>query len=319
MAHFPRIRAFGFWTDGGALLASEMELFDAHQSKAINGDEGGAYAPSSVIEIGGSGEKITGPFWSTGTFRVDGLADLKGGATITGGDLTVAQDAVVQGTLDVEDLATLDSLAVVNDASIQGNAEVQGTSHLVGNVTADADVACERLAIHGSHLGSNLLSVNGAARITGNCEINGLFACDGAAAFGSTLGVGGALTVTGNTTFNGVTKAKGRFKRRVLAMTDAPTTVSVTDYDMVYVSSSVLTTARALIISTSGAEEGDVLRVITKNSTYSVDVDYGDGAASYLVASDKQQWLEVTFIGGAWVRTAFGDRITLSSANLVGG
>lgn len=302
MAHFNRIRSLGFWVLNSVVQPSEMEAFDANLAKAVNGDEGGTWAPSAKIIVGGQGVEITG------ACLIGSLLQAQAGATITGGDLTVSQDATIQGTLDVDDLATVDSLAVVNDASIQGNAEVQGTSHLVGNVTADNDIACERLAIHGSHLGSNILSVNGAGRITGNCEINGQFACDGAASFGNNVSVGGTLTVTGNTTFNGVTKAKGRFKRRVRTMGDANETVSVSDYDLVFMPAGVMTTSRTVQISTTGAEEGDVIRVICEDTGTDLNVDYAATSLPLKIATTSRRWVELTYISSAWHLSGFGDR-----------
>lgn len=302
MAHFNRIRSFGFWTLNSVLQPSETETFDANLAKAINGDEGGTWAPSAKIIIGGQGVEITG------ACLIGSLLQAQAGATITGGDLTVSQDAAVQGDLDVDGTATVNALAVVTNATVQDNLEVQGTTHLVGNVTANNDIACERLAIHGSHLGSNILSVNGDARITGNTEINGAFACDGAASFGSTLAVGGALTVTGNTTFNGVTKAKGRFKRRVRTMGDANETVSVSDYDLVFMPAGVMTTSRTVQISTTGAEEGDVIRVICEDTVTDLNVDYAASSTPLRINTAQRRWLELTYISGVWHLSGLGDK-----------
>lgn len=57
---FPRIRAAGMWTLGSVLSPSEEEAFDDHQSKAIDGYAGGAYAPSAPIVVGASGGNTTG-------------------------------------------------------------------------------------------------------------------------------------------------------------------------------------------------------------------------------------------------------------------
>lgn len=274
--HFTRVRPSGFWVDGGALLASEMAVFDEHQLKAINGDEGGSWSPSSVIEIGGAGAKFTGPFWSTGTFRVDGLADLKGGATVTGGDLVVSQDASVQGALEVDGLATVDELAVVNGANIQGNAAVQGALAVTGNIGTDGDVFCERVAIHGGHLGANVLSVNGAARITGNCEIDGATACNDA------FGVAGSFVALGPATFGGPisiskvisTSGEGRVRLRFLALTDVNATISINDCDAAHMASGVMTAARTIAVTTTGAAAGDVLHIANDN-TYLLTVRLG--------------------------------------------
>jgi len=59
MAHNNRVRAPGAWT--GTLLWSELDQLDNLQSQALS-KRGGAWAPSSSIEIGGAqGLEITGP------------------------------------------------------------------------------------------------------------------------------------------------------------------------------------------------------------------------------------------------------------------
>lgn len=315
MASFNRTRLAGLWTALSPLLHTEMEHLDDKTSKALNAEEGGSWAPSTKIEIGGEGIKITGLAEFTGEFKVTSEAKLQGGAHVSGGNLTVSLHASIQGnlgvdgTLTVAGASTLDNTTVQGDLNVSTNLDVQGTSHLAGNVTADNDIGCERLAIHGAHEGSNAFTLRGSGYVSGGFTVMGAAQVGGALTLLGNASVAGTLTVTDNATLNGTTVAKGRFKRRVLTMTDAATTVSVSDYDLVYVSSTVLTANRSLAISTTGAEEGDVVRFITKNSTHSVDVDWGDGAVSFIVANDKQQWLEVTLIGGVWVRTGFGDRV----------
>jgi len=55
MSAFPRVRAPGTWLALSQLDAAEMEVFDAHQSKALNAEEGGTWAPTSRIILGGDG------------------------------------------------------------------------------------------------------------------------------------------------------------------------------------------------------------------------------------------------------------------------
>ena len=59
MAHFLNIQTGGIWTDGTAVTAAKFELIDSQLFKAINGDEGGTWAPSSAIIIGGSGLTVS--------------------------------------------------------------------------------------------------------------------------------------------------------------------------------------------------------------------------------------------------------------------
>lgn len=116
--------------------------------------------------------------------------------------------------------------------------------------------------------------------------------------------MGGTLTVTGTT------KAKGRFKRRVLTIaSDASLTVSVADYDLVFLPASVLTADRTLTLDTTGAEEGDVFRVATVDTTWSLNVEYGSDSTPIKNVSSARRWIEATFIGGAWRTTGLGDKV----------
>jgi hypothetical protein len=101
-------------------------------------------------------------------------------------------------------------------------------------------------------------------------------------------------------------------------MGDAGASVSVADYDLIYMPASTLTMDRTLNISTSGAVEGDVIRITSRDANYFLDVDFGGDVNSLKMITAQASWLELTFIGGAWVRTAFGDRQPLLAVFLHG-
>jgi len=82
--HHDRIRLPGGWTDLSVLHAAEMELFDASQVALIDGDTGGAWAPTSQIVIGGAGVWVTGPLIAN---------DLR--ATVTSGHSIVINNGAV--------------------------------------------------------------------------------------------------------------------------------------------------------------------------------------------------------------------------------
>lgn len=316
MAHFIRVRTSGFWTTNSTLLSTEMESFDAQLYKAVNGDDGGVWAPSSIIEIGGSGLKVTG------VLTITGAATFSGGVTanevaITGdltvqtnatiqGYLTAETDTEVQGALDVTGATTLSGGATVTggDLSVALNLAVQGNADVTGDLTADG-ASVETLGIHSAVAPGEVFTADGAGSFTSDLAVGGALAVTGAATVGGNASVTGTLTVTGTTI------AKGRFRRRVRTMGNAGETVSVSDYDIVYMPPGVMSADRTLTISTSGAVEGDVIRVVAKDTTYALDVDWGDDVASLKRAADKQDWLELTFIGSVWVKTGTGDRSAL--------
>lgn len=57
MAHFTRVKALG-WAVGEKLLSSLMNQLDTNVSKAVNGDDGGTWAPTDPIIFQGDGLQI---------------------------------------------------------------------------------------------------------------------------------------------------------------------------------------------------------------------------------------------------------------------
>lgn len=74
MAHFDTQRVGGVWVPQDVPCAATFQRWDVTQSKAINGDAGGTYAPSTPVILGGAG-LILGP---NGAMQ-GGVATLTGG------------------------------------------------------------------------------------------------------------------------------------------------------------------------------------------------------------------------------------------------
>lgn len=92
---FTRVRAPGMWTLASVFDPGEIETIDQNLSRCVDGYAGGSCAPSSPIEIGGDGLKVTTVFLctSSATFTVacaatfdDGVA--VNGALVASGDIT---------------------------------------------------------------------------------------------------------------------------------------------------------------------------------------------------------------------------------------
>ncbi len=84
MAHHSYTRVGGNWTDGvDTLTAADLEDFEQKIFESINGDEGGTWAPSGTVVIGGSG------------------VDLQGANHVLSGTLTVDGDIQLDGVLEV--------------------------------------------------------------------------------------------------------------------------------------------------------------------------------------------------------------------------
>lgn len=127
--HFSYTRPGGNWTDGvDALTEIDLESFEAKMFKAINGDEGGSWAPSAAIVIGGSGitfqganhnidngatitMEALGTIESAGLIKVDGAtAEIRVGGA--GGAINVNAGGAINintgGDLDIETGGQLD-------------------------------------------------------------------------------------------------------------------------------------------------------------------------------------------------------------------
>lgn len=84
MAHFSLIRPLG-WDFLSAFASAEAQTMDEMLEKCLNADEGGSWAPSAPIIIGGSGINTTGLLNVDGTLDVDGAADFGAATTFSGG------------------------------------------------------------------------------------------------------------------------------------------------------------------------------------------------------------------------------------------
>lgn len=115
MAHFVRLRPSGFWTIASVVTPAEFEAFDENLSKAINGDDGGTWAPSAQIVIGGSGLRVTGPSRLDDATRIDvsGLFVLEASSSF---EQLAGGTGIFYGSVQVKDAAA--SLDVLGGAAL---------------------------------------------------------------------------------------------------------------------------------------------------------------------------------------------------------
>lgn len=137
MAHFVRIRPSGFWTIASTVDPAEWEALDENQFKSINGDDGGSWAPSSPIVVGGSGINVTGPaiLGNVTDIDLDGTVNLGASSILVQEAGSVAEfygnslfeEAVVTFGNDcfVQVLATAQPVEVSANVLLQGGADVQ--------------------------------------------------------------------------------------------------------------------------------------------------------------------------------------------------
>lgn len=59
MANIPRVKPAG-WAVNEILTSAQANQLDIDHAKAVNGDDGGTWNPSAVVEVGGSGLRLAG-------------------------------------------------------------------------------------------------------------------------------------------------------------------------------------------------------------------------------------------------------------------
>jgi hypothetical protein len=181
MAHFVLTRAsLAAWGATPAVLAAEFWSLDNQVYKAINGDDGGTWAPSSAITIGGSGISVTGPaeFSDIQTAEFNGPANfndnmtldsaatfsLSGASTIelgSGTRINVNSGAFI----DIESGADLD-VKSGGEIDIENGGSIVVTSGGVVTVQSGGAISIEGLS--GIVLGaSSSISAASGSKVTG--------------------------------------------------------------------------------------------------------------------------------------------------------
>jgi hypothetical protein len=202
LAHHTRVRAnFAAWATG-VVTQTEFNKLDENLFKSINGDDGGVWAPSSAIEIGGSGLEVSGPFVSSGG------ATISDGASFSGGPVTFAVDspATFHAVAEFNNQAVFDASVIANGpaqynstALFKGLATFEGQV-IVGNSPADS-FDCSSQAQFYNHV-SFLESAHCYAAL----ETNADFIANGPATFNGSVDIGSnaldQLNVAAHATFN---------------------------------------------------------------------------------------------------------------------
>lgn len=155
------------WALGSTIDPTELWAFELGIFKSINGDDGGTWVPSSVIEIGGAGMRIVGSFEF-----VDATC-----STVTTDDLTV------NGNTILGDAGT-DTVVVNGTTTINSDVALTGTSTLSVNGTintgainttascAIGDGTGETVTVNSLLVANNLTTFNNTVSITGTNELN---------------------------------------------------------------------------------------------------------------------------------------------------
>jgi hypothetical protein len=291
MSHHTRVRANSAAWATGTVTQAEWEKFDANLFKSINGDEGGVWAPSTAIEIGGAGLDVSGPLESSGGATFNGAATFNAGANFTVGGLTVGTSATFNNSADFNNPVNFDAPITVNSISTFGNTATFNGQVIVGNSAADSfDCTSQAQFYSETTLSSYVLitstgtldvqgdlAVNGPAEFNDGVEFNNQVDFDADVTIGSSstdaLLVHASGTFFGPVIFNDTVElldtaviaapltfsGAGRILMRTGVTSDVSTSYSPTVANMWRVAPTTLSGVRVYTISNTGASDGDWL------------------------------------------------------------
>lgn len=266
---FSRQRAPGAWISGVPMATGEAEAFDGNLAKAIDGDGGGTYAPSTQIIIGGSGFKVTGAFDVSGAAAFTGTVECKAGLSVT-----------TAGTFSCSRAGTFSNGLTVSTA---------------GSFT------CSRPATFSNTLALNSDTVVDTAA-TFTC--NGAAGFNAAVLITGDVSTSGQIETSGLISLTGAAKIGWRFA----TLADADATIAVSSYDEVRLPAVVAST-RTITLLNTGAIAGSKIRVTRDYRTANINsttgstqlVANGGAIGLYLGAAPGQfHFAELTFDGTNW-------------------
>lgn len=332
MAHFALLRANqAAWF--GTITPAEIWALDSGRFKSINGDEGGVWAPSAQIEIGGLGLKFSGPLEFGAGITVAGNPEFLGNVSLDG-DVGIGSSPsnvlTVLATAGFSAPVTFYDDVVIGDA-VTDSLGVHATSHFYFPVTCedtvvvkgvftvntggsidcngeasfsdDFEVSANSIKLHGPGSGATSieLGVSGGSldAATVYCPI--ALTQDATVSAGLLFSGGGALGSGEEIPVNGhLALGTGSIRKRLLSVATSAS-VYVTSCDYIE-QTAAAPSESTFTLKPDGAADGDMITVLNYNTTYAVSVT-NDGApiASIGVAdgASDPSWAEYIYSSAA--------------------
>lgn len=300
--HFAYTRAAGVWIAGTVVQAAEGADLDAKTYKAINGDDGGAWAPAAPIEISGAGLQLQGADLNL----FDGLGNSKflfdaSVPSIAIGCVVTQTDAhfTFSGTGNV-------SIGAARGFACQADATFTGVVNCTGNVTLGNAVG-DTITISGTPTIAEDATFSKAVSV--GDTLNALHDATLGSSAADALNVVSTSAFAAPTTFSGATNtftkpvvlsSNGRIRYRVTAGADANTTYSVADWDEIYVADTTLSAGR--VYTLADAASGERIRITNWDVGDQIDVKRADASAICSLKSAGGFYRSVDFIcvSGVW-------------------
>ncbi|NUP08465.1 MAG: hypothetical protein HOW73_20640 [Polyangiaceae bacterium] len=301
MGHFDFTRSGGVWTGTPLVTADEMADLDSKTERAINGDEGGTWAPTTVITIGGQGVTITGTSILDDCQSIEltsGFINVYNGAEIrilTGAKLDVQSG----GEVEVDSGASV-VFAAGSTTTFAGAVGISGTATIgvsSGAVFGFGSGAIVNMGGDMSVTSSGSLAVNSGGAIT--VASGGVFALSA----GASVSIGAAQTISGKVTHSGT---GGRTVKRVKSVTNASDTIGVDEADIVYWTTTDGNNYSITLATSPTPDEGETIE-IRRRELLAGQGNVIDGATSLAIyrfhldtATIGSGWMKATWIGSRW-------------------
>lgn len=244
-----------------------MNQLDEDHSLAVDGADGGVYPVANVLEIGGAGLRVSGPFVSSLSTAIE-----SGGIVVTG-DSTFHDEVTFEDAVGVEtDLAVNQYLTVGDtlysifayitygeiDTIVTINLEVQDDLDVAGDIliggklngTGGTVIADQDFQVEGNHIG--------AAHFTGTIYTDAITSQSG---FG--IAIGTNVAVSGNLEATGATRTPWR----KLALPNSDVSIDGADYNLLIAFSGTISTTHDYTITTDGAVDGDWFWVANRDGS----------------------------------------------------
>jgi hypothetical protein len=204
MAHNALVRAgLAAWEADPIVVALEFRKLDLACYESINGDQGGTWAPATVITIGGSGQTVTGQFRAT---------DVRNMVVNALGAFACNADAEFNGLLEITGTGNL-QVAIGSTANFDGDVSIGGEVDILDKFRINS--------------GANFTVESGA---TFNLDV------------GSTVNIGASLTIT-NAFIRSGSNARDRTSGRIKLASNTDELAGVEyDYIEMNISGAVLKT-----------------------------------------------------------------------------
>lgn len=295
MSHNAFIRVpDGIWA-AIPVLHGELTQMDQTLFKCVNGDDGGTWAPSSLITIGGHGLNVTADFFANGFCNINSNASIGSSPTDA---LDVFSTSNFHGPSSFVGI-TATTLSVSGDATLDGFTFAQ--SIIASGSTTVMDLSCTTLEASGAVACSSTLAVDGTLAVAGLSTLHGvncttLIASGNVNAINLLTAAGAALS--GPITFT----STGRVVKRVTTSSSTSiTTIGPRNCDVLIITS--LGSNGSVIIDDTGAQNGDEMRVVNMSSSFLAIVQDPVGPSTILsLKNSTGETPSALFmrVGGTW-------------------